>query len=495
MKRPISPAYSAESLPALSVCENEQPESPAMDVQAKREKRLPSFTLCEVCNIQLNSAVQAQIHFNGKSHQKRLKQINKGKISAHGAPTHGGQLLASLGIPNRPIQTHLDIKHLLTFRINGVSPLSLFPNFNAMDPVQKAVINHTFGGPSPPRRRPFISCNVCHLRFNSLNQAEAHYKGHKHARKLRALESARHKHKQNGIRERASAPPVDTTKSTDSQSETTDAQAEITRLSELDTEPSHHSPTPEPQTIDQEEECASPETLDSSAELMETGSLAPEEPYSPEKASEENGVSTQDSEKERKNREHLYCATCKVTVNSASQLEAHNAGAKHKSILEGQSTHPRRSRGKALSRATRKPKRIGNKSSIGIQNKAFNCPVCEIHVNSETQLKQHMNSRRHKDRLAGKPPKPKYSPFSKLQKSAALATRLALHKHLTKTLAARFLPSHLTPTTVCTLPSALTLRPTTAAALFQTPLLGPALFRSPTAAIRPSPTPIMFAPY
>lgn len=63
-------------------------------------------------------------------------------------------------------------------------------------------------------------------------------------------------------------------------------------------------------------------------------------------------------------------------------------GAKHKSILEGQSTHPRRSRGKALSRATRKPKRIGNKSSIGIQNKAFNCPVCEIHVNSETQLKQ-----------------------------------------------------------------------------------------------------------
>lgn len=106
----------------------------------------------------------------------------------------------------------------------------------------------------------------------------------------------------------------------------TDTQAEITRLSELDTEPSHHSPTPEPQTIDQEDECASPETLDSSAELMDTGSLAPEEPYSPEKASEENGVSTQDSEKERKNREHLYCATCKVTVNSASQLEAHNAG-------------------------------------------------------------------------------------------------------------------------------------------------------------------------
>ncbi|KAM9296135.1 zinc finger protein 385C [Gastrophryne carolinensis] len=495
MKRPVSPAYSTESLPAIALCDNEQPDSPSIEAQSKREKRLPSFTLCEVCNIQLNSAVQAQIHYNGKSHQKRLKQLHKGKIpAAYGAPTHGGPLLASLGIPNRPIQTHLDIKHLLTFRINGISPLSLFPNFNAMDPVQKAVINHTFGGPSPPKKKPFISCNVCHLRFNSLNQAEAHYKGHKHARKLRAMESARHKQKQSGNRERATAPPADNKTGTDSQSETTETQTEITVLGELDTEPTHCSQTPEPQNGDQED-CSSPETSEGSADIMDTSSLAPEEPYSPEKASEDSCGSTQDSEKERKNKEHLYCATCKVTVNSASQLEAHNAGAKHKSILEGQSTNPKRIRGKVLGRATRKTKRLGNKTSIGIQNKAFNCPVCEIHVNSETQLKQHMNSRRHKDRLAGKPPKPKYSPFSKLQKNAALATRLALHKHLTKTLAARFLPSPLTPTAVCTLPGPLTLRPATAAALFQTPLLGPALFRGPPPAIRPSPTPIMFAPY
>ncbi|NXW37480.1 Z385B protein, partial [Phaetusa simplex] len=48
----------------------------------KREKKHQSFTLCEVCNIQLNSAAQAQIHYNGKSHQKRLKQLNKGKVPA-----------------------------------------------------------------------------------------------------------------------------------------------------------------------------------------------------------------------------------------------------------------------------------------------------------------------------------------------------------------------------------------------------------------------------
>ncbi|XP_010583901.1 PREDICTED: zinc finger protein 385C-like [Haliaeetus leucocephalus] len=101
-----------------------------------------------------------------------------------------------------------------------------------------------------------------------------------------------------------------------------------------------------------------------------------------------------------------------------------HAGAKHKSMLEGHSTQIRRGRGKLLSRAGHKSKRIGNKGSINIQNKAFHCQVCEIYVNSETQLKQHMSSRRHKDRLAGKPPKPKYSPYNKLQKNAALAVSI-----------------------------------------------------------------------
>lgn len=36
-----------------------------------------------------------------------------------------------------------------------------------MDPVQKAVISHTFGVPAPLKKKQFISCNICHLRFNS----------------------------------------------------------------------------------------------------------------------------------------------------------------------------------------------------------------------------------------------------------------------------------------------------------------------------------------
>ncbi|KAF3846009.1 hypothetical protein F7725_003087 [Dissostichus mawsoni] len=40
---------------------------PSALCRAKRERKQRSYTLCEVCNIQLNSAAQALIHYNGKS--------------------------------------------------------------------------------------------------------------------------------------------------------------------------------------------------------------------------------------------------------------------------------------------------------------------------------------------------------------------------------------------------------------------------------------------
>lgn len=44
-----------------------------------------------------------------------------------------------------------------------------------MDPVQKAVINHTFGVPLVKTKRPIISCNVCQIRFNSeVQQLSSH---------------------------------------------------------------------------------------------------------------------------------------------------------------------------------------------------------------------------------------------------------------------------------------------------------------------------------
>ncbi|XP_013908181.1 PREDICTED: zinc finger protein 385C isoform X1 [Thamnophis sirtalis] len=513
MKRPLTPFHSPGSGICGSLAENSCIGSPP-EQRSKREKKHPSFTLCEVCNIQLNSAVQAQIHFNGKSHQKRLKHLNKGKVlSSAGPANHNNSLLASLPIPGRSLHPSLDIKHFLTFRLNGTPPLNLFPNFNTMDPVQKAVINHTFGVPNPLKKKQFISCNICHLRFNSANQAEAHYRGHKHARRLKAIEAVKNKHKtaDNSSSSQEKMANFEAALDISRDTTTNSSRAQPSSLLGLSQPMAEHcnlmlmSPTEEsPAKIPTGVlSLVSPSVSEPLEVASDSASVRPAAAAGMEVPATESGGtagSAAEVEKEgKKIKQHLYCPTCKVTVNSASQLEAHNSGAKHKLMLEGQTVLPRRSRGKVLSRAGHKPKRIGSKGSLNIQNKAFQCQVCEIFVNSETQLKQHMSSRRHKDRLAGKPPKPKYSPYSKLQKNTALAvsilkSKVALQKHLTKTLAARFLPSPLAPATVCTLPSPLTLRPA-AATLFQAPIFGPALFRSPPGPVRAATGPIVFAPY
>ncbi|NWT60947.1 Z385C protein, partial [Erythrocercus mccallii] len=465
-------------------CPPSQPEQ-----RMKREKKHQSFTLCEVCNIQLNSAAQAQIHYNGKSHQKRLKQLNKGKMPAAqgrsppsrsrlpkgcpwGPSGHSSPLLASLPIPGRPLHPPLDIKHFLTFRLNGTSPLNLFPNFNTMDPVQKAVISHTFGVPAPLKKKQFISCNICHLRFNSAVSGAIDGAGREQGARGQPL---------------SGASPAMGHSPQESEGEG----------SSLGLGPStEESPAELPGSV---APLGSPPASELSEGTSDATSVASSSAQAAEAQAAESGSSVSsapESEKEgKKNKQHLYCPTCKVTVNSLSQLEAHNTAPWGGQRWELLRVPLKPGGGQTHSQGGHKSKRIGNKGSINIQNKAFHCQVCEIYVNSETQLKQHMSSRRHKDRLAGKPPKPKYSPYNKLQKNAALASKLALQKHLTKTLATRFLPSPLTAAAVCAMPGPLALRPAAATTLFQAPILGPALFRTPPAHVRPTPGPIVFAPY
>ncbi|KAM8724369.1 zinc finger protein 385C isoform 6-T6 [Acanthopagrus schlegelii] len=488
-----------------------------------------------------------------------------------GTSAQGSPLLASLPVPGRPLQPQLDLKHLLPFRLNGSSPLSLFPNFNTMDPVQKAVINHTFGVPQPLKKKQIISCNICHLRFNSTNQAEAHYKGHKHARKLKAMEAQKNRQRRAGEassagrerdRDRDRDRERDRERNKTSTSEaalpalmdtnmvegtTLQSDLEQTNL-EAKLEDSPRSSvmlTPVSEVSSVELVTLSPPQISPSSQLSETASdtSAPEVPEAADTAeaagptaetgshadeSSTNGEPRTDDEKDpKKSKAHLHCPVCKVTVNSVSQLEAHNSGTKHKLMLEGHSVLPRR-RGKVVAtRAGCKSKRLGSKGSVGVPSKNFQCEVCEIFVNSETQLSQHMNSRRHKDRLAGKPPKPKFTPHSKSQPSSSLAnvrwsgyagvavsamkkafsqynltslssqTKLALQKQLTKSLTTGFLPSPLTQPTLCTVATnPLALRhPVGTTTFIQTPFLGPALFRPAPGPLRATHTPIIFSPY
>uniref|UniRef100_A0A673N641 Zinc finger protein 385D-like n=1 Tax=Sinocyclocheilus rhinocerous TaxID=307959 RepID=A0A673N641_9TELE len=423
-----------------------------------------------------------------------------------GTAAQGSPLLASLPVQGRPLQTPLDLKHFLPFRLSGSSPLNLFPNFNTMDPVQKAVINHTFGVPQSLKKKQVISCNICHLRFNSTNQAEAHYKGHKHARKLKALETQKNKQQRrqldNAHHNRDREKDRERDRERDSNRVKTSAPDPLPALCEGKPPTHTHTHThvvahnlPFPFPVSSADlSVSSPHFQNPDGLLEPTGATS--EPA----AQQDNPTGDTPAEKDpKKTKQHLHCPICKVTVNSTTQMDAHNSGTKHKLMMEGQSVLPRR-RGKAMSsRPSCKSKRLASKGSVGVASKSFYCEVCEIHVNSEAQLSQHMNSRRHKDRLSGKPPKPKFSPHAKSQLTSAASvstTKLVLQKQLTKNLTASFLPTPLTTPTLCTVAAnPLALRHPPGTTFIQTPILGPALFRPAPGPLRATHTPIIFSPY
>ncbi|XP_017271145.1 zinc finger protein 385A-like isoform X2 [Kryptolebias marmoratus] len=296
------------------------------------------------------------------------------------------------------------MKPFLQFPLESTHPASigLFHNFNTMDPVQKAVMTHTFGPPIVKTKRPIISCNICQIRFNSESQAEAHYKGNRHARRVKGIETSKTSRLQDGDKQPPPASPSppgllpsspdpnynkqDDTQSPPSFKESPLTPSSLSAQNPADTEcpllPFVSAPLPS----------SSP----SPSAALSNPSADPDTP------SPAPSPSSGESEEE-KAKKLLYCSLCKVAVNSLSQLEAHNKGTKHKTILEARSgLGPI----KAYPRLGPKPspEQGGEVSSDpNTQERTFHCEICNVRVNSELQLKQHISSRRHRDGVAGKP--------------------------------------------------------------------------------------------
>ncbi|KAK1173435.1 zinc finger protein 385D-like isoform X1 [Acipenser oxyrinchus oxyrinchus] len=423
-----------------------------------------------------------------------------------GSTCQNAVLPALVRPPFPPVQPTLDLKPFLPFPLD--TAVNLFPNFNAslvgissrtdqfqpfgswkagisasqlcvsMDPVQKAVINHTFG--VPPKRKHIIPCNICQLRFNSESQASAHYKGTKHAKKLKAWEAPKKKQKAAATKDSAKTTfTIITTSTINTSTDRTDSTTGIPLLRLSTTTAAE----PAAALTNCSVQTSTETTL--GANKKEVASIG------------SNSCLPMETEDEKAKR-LLYCSLCKVAVNSASQLEAHNSGTKHITMLEARS-------GSGTIKAFPRPAIKGKvasttKAITGLQNKTFHCEVCNVHVNSETQLKQHISSRRHKDRAAGKPPKPKYSPYNKAQRgTTAHAVKLTLRKEPGKTLTPRILPNHIRAAAMTAAASAVgspfALRSTPAGALFQAQALSPALLRPAPGPIRTPHTPVLFAPY
>ncbi|XP_078477800.1 zinc finger protein 385A [Lampetra planeri] len=296
------------------------------------------------------------------------------------------------------------MKPFLQFPLESPHPaaISLFHNFNTMDPVQKAVMTHTFGPPMVKTKRPIISCNVCQIRFNSESQAEAHYKGNRHARRVKGIETSKTARLQDG--DKQNLPPA-----------------------------------------------ASP-------------SLSGPSPSSPEP-------------------------------------DPSKTGTKHKTILEARSglgpikAYPRL--GPKLP-----SEQGGEPSDPNTQERTFHCEICNVRVNSELQLKQHISSRRHRDGVAGKP-NPLLSRHKNTLRSISHSFFLPFAKELPKSLGPGLLPNPLAVAAAMAAAASsnqLALRPPGPTAhphphhhlLQGTPL---SLLRPAPGPIRTTHGPILFTPY
>ncbi|XP_007547287.1 zinc finger protein 385B [Poecilia formosa] len=486
MKTPLSPSLLLESrqIFAFGGMGQELMDTPTPSALPPPVQQTPSpgqggtYSLCEVCNLQLTSAAQAQLHYNGRSHLRRVKQLQAGQTrqqAAAGAQTRslppaagfssqpagltqtaglnraltassttagsgsggvGGALPGLIGATGPSVM----MKPFLPFPMETTSPVGLFPNFNTMDPVQKAVISHTFGVTMVPKKKQVISCSVCQLRFNSDSQAEAHYRGSRHAKKLKSQEnkakaklSVTPETNGNSCGPAGPAHPLPASSGSSQGTELfsipPDSLSSVkpglpSSTSPLSSSPSASRAGSEPPPSSPPSALPAPGLSSSSSSSSFSKSCPPSAfaPYPAPAAPQTASSSSQDAplsaeSEEEKAKKLLYCSLCKVAVNSLSQLEAHNAGSKHKTMLEARSgAGPI----KAYPRPGAKLKN-GSSSALkgsGLQNKTFHCQICDVHVNSEIQLKQHISSRRHKDRVAGKPSKPKYSPYNKQQRDS-----------------------------------------------------------------------------
>ncbi|KAI4824616.1 hypothetical protein KUCAC02_013115 [Chaenocephalus aceratus] len=344
-----------------------------------------------------------------------------------------------------------------------------------MDPVQKAVINHTFGVPLVKTKRPVISCNVCQIRFNSESQAEAHYKGNRHARRIKGIETSKSRPQEG---DNALGPATDNEPS----------KADETRP--LVPPPAHPTPPLIPPS--------------SSSPGCGTGSPSSEQPGSGPPVSGAVGSTapcpSNPETEEDKAKKLLYCSLCKVAVNSLSQLEAHNKGTKHKTILEARSgLGPI----KAYPRLGPKPigEQAGGPVDPNTQERTFHCEICNVRVNSELQLKQHISSRRHRDGMAGKP-NPLLSRHKK-HRIADLTSSLTFSKDLSKALGAGLLPSPLAVAAAMAAAASSNQLALRAAApghhhhhhLLQGPPLSHAILRPAPGPMRTTHGPILFSPY
>uniref|UniRef100_A0A8C9YV49 Zinc finger matrin-type protein 3 n=1 Tax=Sander lucioperca TaxID=283035 RepID=A0A8C9YV49_SANLU len=121
---------------------------------------------CKLCNVTLNSAQQAQAHYQGKNHSKKLRNFYA-----------GSQQPPAIRIPEV---------------LEGAGQTSLSSGSNDSDGATRVIL-----------ATENDYCKLCDASFSSLAVAQAHYQGKNHAKKLRLAEAQQNSNNMEGSNEAA----------------------------------------------------------------------------------------------------------------------------------------------------------------------------------------------------------------------------------------------------------------------------------------------------
>ncbi|KAJ8278582.1 hypothetical protein GJAV_G00089140 [Gymnothorax javanicus] len=156
---PAEPLSLAPGPPPSPTSPEEEGQGGATDQDSTLEE-LCRPLYCKLCNVTLNSAQQAQAHYQGKNHSKKLRNFYA-----------GSQQPPPIRIPEEPVTEQ---------------PLAPPPAENAAPCKQTQAV---FKGAS----RVILAtesdyCKLCDASFSSPTVAQAHYQGKNHAKRLRLTE-------------------------------------------------------------------------------------------------------------------------------------------------------------------------------------------------------------------------------------------------------------------------------------------------------------------
>lgn len=309
-----------------------------------------------------------------------------------------------------------------------------------LGPVERAVLTQVLGDSRPHKRKIQLRCETCSVSFNSQGQADTHYRGKRHAR----ITEIRRRKSQKQMSEQKEELAVDSGNSSEENSALATGASELEKtLNETDSKTVEinidgQSSSQEGAPGTSSEADIRPNTLDSTIQKFCNAERNGEQvvisnlddKIELREETEEEKQARLEMEAEVKKMlenlppyvkrvvravkpldENMHCKECDVWVNSETQMKQHLGSLRHKNTIAGIPVPPRPDKVEPV-----KPR----------SNHQYKCELCNVTLNSEVQLLQHLRSQRHKATLEGKPPKPRWVPYERFREQQRIQAKLKI---------------------------------------------------------------------